>query len=285
MSVESGSLPPLRQVIARHELTARKSLGQHFLLDLNLIRRIVDAANILDGVTVVEIGAGPGGLTRALLGSSARRVIAIERDIRALAALRELVLVSNNRLSLIEGNALEIAVAALVDPPAQVVANLPYNIATKLLLNCLPAINAFQRLTLMFQKEVAERIVARPGSKHYGRLSVIVQWLCEVRVLFDVPASAFTPRPKVVSSIVALVPRPRPLDIAHMPSLERVTAVTFGQRRKMLRTSLKKLCPDSLTLLKVAGLPPTARPEEISVTGFCSLSRALDAGIGSGATD
>jgi 16S rRNA (adenine1518-N6/adenine1519-N6)-dimethyltransferase len=136
----------------------------------------------------------------------------------------------------------------------------------------------------MFQKEVAERIVARPGGKHYGRLSVIVQWLCEVRVLFDVPARAFTPPPKVMSSIVDLVPRPQPLDIAHMPTLERVTAVTFGQRRKMLRTSLKKLCPDSLTLLKVAGLPPTARPEQVSVAGFCSLARALDAGIGSGAT-
>ena len=285
MSSICTPLLPLRQVISRHGLVARKSLGQHFLLDLNLIRRIVRAADIRQGVSVLEVGAGPGGLTRALLESAASRVVAVERDIRASAALRELVPASNGRLTLIEGDALKIEAAALVDPPAQIVANLPYNIATQLLLNYLPAIGKFKRLTLMFQREVAQRIVAKPGNKQYGRLSVIVQWLCEVRVLFDVPARAFTPEPKVVSSVVELLPRVQPLGIACMPSLERVTAATFGQRRKMLRTSLRKLCPDSLSLLETAGLSPTARPEEVSVAGFCSLSRALDAGAGSRTID
>jgi len=282
---QSEPLPPLREVIARHKLTARKALGQHFLLDLNLTRRIVEVANIVEGVTVVEIGAGPGGLTRALLESPASRVIAIETDIRALGALHELEQVSDKRLILIEGSALTMNIAGLVSWPAQMVANLPYNIATKLLLECLPQVAAFKRLTLTFQKEVAERIVARPGTKRYGRLSVIVQWLCEVRILFDIPARAFTPTPKVVSSVVDILPRPLPLDEANMASLERVTAAAFGQRRKMLRTSLKQLCPDTLQLLKIAGISETVRPEEVSVEGFCSLSRALDALIGMGVTD
>lgn len=285
MFIQNESLPPLREVIARHKLTARKSLGQHFLLDLNLTRRIVEAANIVDGVTVVEIGAGPGGLTRALLESPASRVIAIEPDIRALDALYELVQVSGNRLTLIEGSALKMNIVGLVSSPAQMVANLPYNIATKLLLECLPQVTAFKRLTLTFQKEVAERIVARPGTKFYGRLSVIVQWLCEARILFHIPARAFTPMPKVVSSVVDILPRPRPLDVARMGSLERVTAAAFGQRRKMLRSSLKQLCPDTLKLLKVAGVSQTVRAEEVSVEGFCSLSRALDVLIGLRAID
>ena len=285
MFIQNESLPPLREVIARHKLTARKSLGQHFLLDLNLTRRIVGAANIVDGVTVVEIGAGPGGLTRALLESPASRVIAIEPDIRALDALYELVQVSGNRLTLIEGSALKMNIVGLVSSPAQMVANLPYNIATKLLLECLPQVTAFKRLTLTFQKEVAERIVARPGTKFYGRLSVIVQWLCEARILFHIPARAFTPMPKVVSSVVDILPRPRPLDVARMGSLERVTAAAFGQRRKMLRSSLKQLCPDTLKLLKVAGVSQTVRAEEVSVEGFCSLSRALDVLIGLRAID
>ena len=236
-------------------------------------------------MTVVEVGAGPGGLTRALLESPASRVVAIEPDVRALGALHELKQASCHRLALVEGNALKMNIAGLVSGPAQMVANLPYNIATKLLLECLPQATAFKRLTLTFQKEVAERIIARPGNKHYGRLSVIVQWLCEVRILFDIPARAFTPMPKVVSSVVDILPRAQPLDVAHMGSLERVTGAAFGQRRKMLRTSLKQLYPDTLQLLKVAGVSETVRPEEVSVEGFCSLSRALDTLIGLEASD
>ena len=276
MALATQSLPPIRQVIARHGLSARKSLGQHFLLDLNLTRKIVRAAQIGRGVTVLEIGAGPGGLTRALLESPAAKIIAVERDPRAIGALHELALVSGDTLEVVNGDALKLNVEEIIDHPTQIVANLPYNIGTRLLLRYLSTSKRFERMTLLFQKEVADRLAASPGSRAYGRLSVIVQWLCEVRVLFDIPAKAFTPEPKVVSSVVDLVPRDQPLATANKSSLELVTGAAFGQRRKMLRTSLKALHVDSRTLLNAAGVSPTARPEEISVSDFCSLSRALD---------
>lgn len=267
-------LPPLRTVIARHAIGARRALGQNFLLDLNLTRRIARAAGPLDGVCVIEIGAGPGGLTRALLEGGARRVVAIERDERCLAALDELVAAFPERLTLVPGDALAIDPAALVAAPRKIVANLPYNIATPLLLGWLRNITAFESLTLMFQKEVALRLAAAPRSADYGRLSVVTQWLAEVRLLFDIPASAFVPQPKVTSTLVQLVPRPAPLAPCRMQDLERITAAAFGQRRKMLRASLRSL-GGAEQLIVAAGVVPTARAEELTVVEFCALARAL----------
>ena len=278
---ELRSLPPLREVIARHGLTAKKSLGQNFILDLNVTRRIARAAaNDESGpfgdATIIEIGPGPGGLTRALLETDARRIVAIERDRRALAALQELAAVYPGRLKLVEGDALALDPAALTDAPRKVVANLPYNIATGLLLRWLDNMGAYQSLTLMFQREVAERLVATPRSPAYGRLSVIVQWLAEPKILFDLPPRAFVPPPKVTSSVVSLVPRPMPLMPANKAALERVTAAAFGQRRKMLRASLRTLGIAPEPLLEAAGVKPTARAEELSVAEFCALARALE---------
>jgi 16S rRNA (adenine1518-N6/adenine1519-N6)-dimethyltransferase len=271
-------LPPLRDVIRRHELSARKSLGQNFLLDLNLTGRIARAAGPLDGVTVIEVGPGPGGLTRALLTEGAARVIAIERDERAIAALEEISAHYPGRLTIVPGDALTFDPRPLLPAgPARVVANLPYNIATALLVNWLaaePWPPWFDRLTLMFQREVAERIVAKPGSKTYGRLSVLAGWRTEARILFDIAPSAFVPPPKVTSSVVQLVPRANPLPCERR-ALERVTEAAFGQRRKMLRQSLKSLGADPLALLAQAGLDPTARAEDIPVEGFVALARAL----------
>jgi 16S rRNA (adenine1518-N6/adenine1519-N6)-dimethyltransferase len=273
-------LPPLREVIRRHGLSARKSLGQNFLLDLNLTGRIARAAGPLEGVTVVEIGPGPGGLTRALLAQGARRVIAVERDARAVAALADLAAHYPDRLEVVAGDALGFDPhPRLGGAPARIVANLPYNIATALLVTWLtaePWPPWFDRLVLMFQREVAERIVAEPGSKSYGRLSVLAGWRTQARILFDVAASAFVPPPKVTSSLVSLVPREKPLP-CDRGALERVTEAAFGQRRKMLRQSLKALGGDALTLLGTAGIAPTARAEEIPVEGFVSLARALSA--------
>lgn len=240
-------LPPLREVIARHGLAARKALGQNFLLDLNLTGRIARAAGPLEGHDVIEVGPGPGGLTRALLDNGARRVIAIERDQRCIAALEEVAAAYPGRLKLVEGDALETDMAALVDRPARIVANLPYNIATPLLVGWLqtePWPPWFSSLTLMFQREVAERIVATPGSKAYGRLGVLAQWRTRPRILFDVDRRAFTPPPSVTSSIVELLPRQVPLAPANPQVLELVVAAAFGQRRKMLRASLKSLGRD-----------------------------------------
>jgi 16S rRNA (adenine1518-N6/adenine1519-N6)-dimethyltransferase len=276
MAIEPAKLPPLREVIARHGVAARKSLGQNFILDLNLTRRIARAAGRLDDCTVVEIGPGPGGLTRALLAEGARRVVAIERDKRAVAALVELAAVYPGRLEVVEGDALEIDPAALTAPPRKLVANLPYNIATALLLRWLDRIGEYESLTLMFQREVAERLVARPREPAYGRLSVLVQWLTEPRILFDIPPSAFVPPPKVTSSVVSLIPRTEPLARASKPVLERVTAAAFGQRRKMLRSSLKSLGVPVEPLLLATAIPPTARAEELSVPEFCALARGLD---------
>jgi 16S rRNA (adenine1518-N6/adenine1519-N6)-dimethyltransferase len=270
-------LPPLREVIAAHGIAARKSLGQNFLLDLNLTRRIARAAGLLDNTTVIEIGPGPGGLTRALLAESAHRVIAIERDPRCLAALATLADAYPNRLELIEADALTLDPATLCDLPRKIVANLPYNIATALLLRWLNNIRAYETLTLMFQREVAERLSAAPRSSAYGRLSVITQWLCDPKILFDIPGRAFTPPPKVTSTVVQLTPRAAPLAEADKATLERVTAAAFGQRRKMLRASLRTLGVPSEDLLAAAGITPTARAEELSVEQFCAIARALSA--------
>jgi 16S rRNA (adenine1518-N6/adenine1519-N6)-dimethyltransferase len=280
-------LPPLREVIRRYDLSAKKSLGQNFLLDFNLINRIARSAGPLAGIDVVEIGPGPGGLTRALLAQGARRVIAIERDARAIAALKDIATRNPGRLEIIAGNALDIDLRkSLQGSRARVVANLPYNIASALLVGWLsiePWPPWYDRLVLMFQREVADRIVAGPGGKSYGRLSVLVGWRSQARILFDVSPTAFVPSPKVRSSVVSLVPRQTPL-ACDLVALERVTAAAFGQRRKMLRQSLKRLGPDPSTLLAAAGIDPTARAEEISVPGFVSLTRAFSKAIGQDAS-
>ena len=264
-----GSLPPLREVIARHGLSARRSLGQHFLLDGNLCARIARAAGDLTACDVVEIGPGPGGLTRALLDAGARHVIAVERDKRCVAALGELADAYPGRLEVVEGDALEIDLHGLASAPRRIVANLPYNISVPLLLKGLARIDAYESLTLMFQKEVAARLAAAPGGKDYGRLSVICQWLCEVENQFNVAKTAFTPPPKVTSTVVTLTPRPVPF-AARWSDLEKITAAAFGQRRKMLRTSLKTLGIDLASI----GIEPTARAEELTVEQFCTLARA-----------
>ena len=267
-------MPPLREVVARYGIVARKSLGQNFLLDLNLTGRIARAAGALEDATVVEIGPGPGALTRALLAAGARQVVAIERDKRCLAALGEAAAAYPGRLELVAGDALRLDPVELSDAPRKVVANLPYNIATPLLIGWLDRIGEYESLTLMFQREVAERLTAAPRSKSYGRLTVLVQWLAETQILFDIPARAFIPPPKVRSSVVRIVPRAEPLAPADKRALERVTAAAFGQRRKMLRTSLKTLGVPVEPLLERAGVAPTARAEELAIAEFCALARA-----------
>ncbi|QCO16442.1 16S rRNA (adenine(1518)-N(6)/adenine(1519)-N(6))-dimethyltransferase RsmA (plasmid) [Azospirillum brasilense] len=269
------ALPPLREVIARFGLDARKALGQNFLLDLNLTGRIARSAGDMTGVTVVEIGPGPGGLTRALLATKAKQVIAIERDHRFIEALQDVIQAADGRLSIVEGDALEVDPIQIAPAPRAIVANLPYNVATPLLIGWLGRIDEFVSLTLMFQKEVADRLVAKPGSKAYGRLSVITQWRSDARVLFNLPAKAFTPPPKVESTIVHLTPRANP-EPAEWKALEQVTAAAFGQRRKMLRQSLKSL-GNAEALLAAAGIEPTARAEEVDVAGFAALARAFKA--------
>jgi 16S rRNA (adenine1518-N6/adenine1519-N6)-dimethyltransferase len=268
-------LPPLRDIIRRFELGARKSLGQNFLLDINLTRRIAREAAPLDNANIVEIGPGPGGLTRALLLEGAKHVTAIERDERCIAALRELEAAFPDRLTIVEGDALTIDIPSLVPAPRKIVANLPYNIATPLLLRWLDDARAYDSLTLMFQKEVAERLAAPTDGDAYGRLSVLAQWLCKVHLAFDVPPQAFVPAPKVTSTVVHLVPRAAPLAPCDKATLERVTAAAFGQRRKMLRQSLKSLGGDTAALIAAANVEPTARAETLSVEQFCALARAL----------
>jgi len=269
------ALPPLRDVIARHGLAARKSLGQHFLLDLNLTGRIARAAGDLSLGTVIEVGPGPGGLTRSLLDAGARKVVAIERDERYLAALAEVSAAYPGRLDVIAGNALDIAAHEIGEAPRRVCANLPYNIATPLLLAWLEHAAAFASLTLMFQKEVADRLLASPRTAAYGRLSVAAQWRAQVRRLFDIDRRAFTPPPKVVSTVVELLPRTAPLAPADPKTLEQVTAAAFGQRRKMLRQSLRSLGMDAPGLLAAAGIEPTRRAEELSIEEFCALAREV----------
>jgi 16S rRNA (adenine1518-N6/adenine1519-N6)-dimethyltransferase len=272
------TLPPLREVIRRHGLVAKKSLGQNFLLDLNLAARIARAAGALAGITVLEIGSGPGGLTRALLALGAERVIAVERDERAIAALGEIAEHYPGRLQVVPGDALAFDPCSHIEHgPVRIVANLPYNIATPLLIAWIsaePWPPWYDAAILMFQREVAERIAAVPGSKSYGRLSVLAQWRCETRILFDVHPSAFVPAPKVTSSLVRLTPRPNPLPCDRR-LLERVTRSAFGQRRKMLRQSLRALGTDPSALLGAAGLDPTARAEDVPVAGFVTLAQVL----------
>jgi 16S rRNA (adenine1518-N6/adenine1519-N6)-dimethyltransferase len=278
----SDGLPPLREVIRRYGLIAKKSLGQNFLLDLNLAGRIARAAGPLSGVTIFEVGPGPGGLTRALLAHGASRVIAVERDDRAIAALHEVAVHYPGRVEIVAADALSFDPRSrLPDGPARIAANLPYNIATALLVSWLsiePWPPWYESAVLMFQREVAERIVAAPHSKTYGRLSVLAQWRCEARILFDVNASAFVPPPSVKSSMVRLVPRPTPLP-CDRTQLERVTRAAFGQRRKMLRQSLRSLGTDVTALLAAANLDATARAEDLSVADFVALARALAASL------
>jgi len=273
-------LPPLREVIRRHGLTAKKSLGQNFLHDLNLTARIARAAGPLAGVTVVEVGPGPGGLTRALLTLGAARVIAVERDDRAIAALQEIAALYPDRIDIVAADALTFDPRSRIfSAPVRIVANLPYNIATALLVSWLtvePWPPWYDGAVLMFQREVAERLVAAPHSKSYGRLSVLTQWRCEPRILFDVNASAFVPPPNVKSSLVRLVPRAAPLP-CDRAVLENVTAAAFGQRRKMLRQSLRALGVAVPELIAAANLDPRARAEDLSVADFVALARALTA--------
>ncbi|MES0868640.1 16S rRNA (adenine(1518)-N(6)/adenine(1519)-N(6))-dimethyltransferase RsmA [Pseudovibrio sp. SCP19] len=271
-------LPPLREVIAEHGLDARKSLGQNFLLDLNLTSRIARSAGDLSDCTVVEVGPGPGGLTRALLAAGAKKVVAIEKDTRCLPALAQISEHYNGKLEVIEGDALKYNPAELADGPIKIIANLPYNVGTQLLLGWLTTEEwppFWSSLTLMFQKEVGQRIVAQTGDKAYGRLGVLANWRCHTDILFDLNPKAFTPPPKVTSAVVQLHPREKPLDCP-LKALERVTAHAFGQRRKMLRASLKGLKPDAETRIEAAGLKPTARAEEIDVAGFVALAHAFD---------
>jgi 16S rRNA (adenine1518-N6/adenine1519-N6)-dimethyltransferase len=275
------ALPPLREVIARHQLSAQKALGQNFLLDLNLTARIARAAGRLETCDVLEVGPGPGGLTRGLLAEGARRVLAVEKDPRCLPALAEIAAAYPGRLEVIAGDALKIDVLAHLTPPVRVVSNLPYNVGTELLVRWLtpPAWPPFwDSLTLMFQREVAERIVARPGSKAYGRLAILAQWRAEARIVLDLPPQAFTPPPKVSSAVVHLVARPAPLYPADAGVLSRVVAAGFGQRRKMLRASLRGIAPDIEARIEAAGLRPTMRAEEVPLEGFCALAREVARG-------
>lgn len=278
MSTPDG-LPPLRDVIRASGLTARKSLGQNFLLDFNLTRRIARAAGPLEGTTIVEVGPGPGGLTRALLLEGASRVIAIEKDDRCLPALRDVAEVYPRKLEIVAADAREVDYSALnLQPPARIVANLPYSVATPLLVGWLktaPWPPWFDRLVLMFQREVALRIVAKPGARDYGRLAVLSQWRTSPRILLTLPAAAFTPRPKVDSSLVELLPKESPQPECAVSMLERVTAAAFGQRRKMLRSSLRQIAPDTEMLLQELGIDPKARAEELRIADFCGIANAL----------
>jgi 16S rRNA (adenine1518-N6/adenine1519-N6)-dimethyltransferase len=270
------ALPPLRDVIRAAGLAADKRLGQHFLLDLNLTAKIARTAGDLSGATVFEIGPGPGGLTRALLETNAARIIAIERDPRCVLALRPLVEASAGRLTLIGADALTVDLAALAPPPCAIVANLPYNIATPLLIGWLRQAASFDILVLMFQREVALRLVAAPRSPDYGRLSVMTQWLTEPTLAFDLPAAAFTPPPKVISSVVRVRPRVPGPDEPSFAAMERVVASAFGQRRKMLRAALRGLTPDPRPMLEAADIDQTARAEELDIAAFRRLALAWE---------
>ncbi|WP_138423132.1 16S rRNA (adenine(1518)-N(6)/adenine(1519)-N(6))-dimethyltransferase RsmA [Maritimibacter alexandrii] len=278
MSAIDG-LPPLREVIATHGLVAKKSLGQNFLLDLNLTAKIARQAGDLTACDVLEVGPGPGGLTRGLLAEGARRVLAVEKDARAMSALAEISEAYPGRLEVLNADALEIDPLAHLTPPIRIVANLPYNVGTELLTRWLTPPTwppAWSSLTLMFQKEVAERIVAKPKSKAYGRLAILSQWRTDARIVMELPPEAFTPPPKIRSAVVHLTALPEPRYPANAATLQRVTATAFQQRRKMLRASLKGLAPGIEALLESVDIKPTARAEEINLEHFCALARALD---------
>jgi len=273
---EIDKLPPLRDVIAAHDLTPKKSLGQNFLFDLNLTAKIARAAGAEGGGTFYEVGPGPGGLTRALLSEGADKVIAVERDTRCLAALEEVATAWPGKLEVISADAMTLDETTLLPKGARVAANLPYNVGTAILIKWLTVEHwppVWASLTLMFQKEVAQRITAQPGTEHYGRLSVLAQWRCTAKILFDVNRGAFVPPPSVTSSIVRLEPHGEPLAPCNLHDLERITAAAFGQRRKMLRQSLKALGGEALA--QKAGIDPTARPEDLTIAQFASLARSL----------
>ncbi|MGC6454070.1 MAG: 16S rRNA (adenine(1518)-N(6)/adenine(1519)-N(6))-dimethyltransferase RsmA [Candidatus Puniceispirillaceae bacterium] len=266
------ALPPLKQLVAALDMRARKSLGQNFLFDLNLTRRIARSAGRLDGTTI-EVGPGPGGLTRALLLEGAESVIAVEKDFRAADVLSSLLHAAGDRLELREGDALKTPLWELGSAPRRIVANLPYNIATTLLIQWLGQATAFETLTLMFQREVAERITAQPGDSAYGRLSILTGWIADSAILFDIPPEAFVPAPKIISSVVQIRPLAAPRFACDRTALETVTRIAFGQRRKMLRASLKPLGGESL--LRDAGIDPQCRPQDLDIEAFCRLARAI----------
>ena len=272
-------LPPLREVIATHGIAAKKALGQNFLLDLNLTARIARAAGDLTVCDVLEIGPGPGGLTRGLLASGARHVLAIEKDARCLPALEQIAARHPGRLTVIEGDALDIDPLAHLTPPIRICANLPYNVGTELLVRWLTPPDwppFWTSLTLMFQREVAERITAQPGGKAYGRLAILAQWRCDARIVLDLPPQAFTPPPKVSSAVVHLTALPAPRYPANPATLSRVVAAAFNQRRKMLRAALKGVSPAIEDHLRAAGIAPTERAEQVGIAEFCALARSLD---------
>ena len=275
--IAADGLPPLRDVIAKYDLAARRSLGQNFLFDLNLTGKIARAAGDLGETTVIEIGPGPGGLTRALLAHGARQVIAIERDQRCLGALAEIAAAYPGRLTVVEGDALSVDCAKLGEAPRRIVANLPYNIATPLIIKWLQAGPSFKSITVMVQREVADRLAAKPRTKDYGRLSVLAQFLSRPRRLFDVPPRAFIPPPKVTSSVIELIPLSEPAAPARIEDLERITQAAFGQRRKMLRQSLRSLGLEVEPLLASVEIAPTARAEELNIAQFAALARAFRA--------
>ncbi|MDG1273331.1 MAG: 16S rRNA (adenine(1518)-N(6)/adenine(1519)-N(6))-dimethyltransferase RsmA [Alphaproteobacteria bacterium] len=266
------NLPSLGTITTTHNLTPYRALGQNFLFDLNLTRKIAKAAKFSSNETIIEIGPGPGGLTRSLLLEGADNIIAIEKDTRAISALTELVTIASGKLILLNEDALKVSISIMGSSPRRIIANLPYNIATKLIINWLRTPTAFQSITVMVQKEVAQRICAEPKTSEYGRLSIITQWLAQPRILFDVPPGAFYPIPKVTSTLIEIIPRPEPLFLADRKTLEIITAFAFGQRRKMLRSSLKKIGGEYL--LSATNIDPTKRPEELSIEDFCQLARA-----------
>ena len=274
-------LPPLREVIATHDMVAKIQLGQNFLLDLNLTARIARVAGDLTGCDVLEVGPGPGGLTRGLLAEGARHVVAVEKDPRCVPALEEIGEAYPGRLTILQGDALSIDLSGHLNSPIKICANLPYNIGTELLIRWLtPPVwpPMWQSLTLMFQKEVAERIVAKPRTEHFGRLALLAQWRCDARIALTLPPEAFTPAPKVHSAVVHLIALPEPRYPADGAVLFRLTAAAFNQRRKMLRSSLKGAAPDIEAKLEAAGILPTQRAEEISLEQFCALARIVAAG-------
>lgn len=275
-------LPPLRDVIRDHDLAAKKSLGQNFLLDLNLTAKIARMAGDLTNCDVLEVGPGPGGLTRGLLAEGARHILAIEKDPRCINALQDIAAAHPGRLDILNADALQVDVGNLLTPPIRVVANLPYNIGTELLIRWLSPDHwppFWDSLTLMFQKEVAERIVAKPRTDHYGRLALLVGWRADAKIVMHLPPEAFTPAPKVHSAVVHLTRLLQPRFPADGATLSRITAMAFNQRRKMLRSSLKGLHPHIEDILNSVGIAPTARAEEIGLEQFCALSRAIKAPV------
>ena len=266
------ALPPLSAMVRALDMRARKSLGQNFLFDLNLTRRIARSAGTLNGTTI-EVGPGPGGLTRALLLEGAEQVIAIEKDFRARSVLDSLLIAANGRLQLVEGDALKTPLWEMGNAPRRIIANLPYNIATSLLIQWLEHAPAFESLTLMFQREVAERITAAPGDSAYGRLSILTGWHADAQILFDIPPEAFVPAPEIISSVVQIRPLPAPRFACSQSALETVTRFAFGQRRKMLRASLKSI--GGAPMLEAAGIDPQARPQDLDIAAFCRLANSI----------